>query len=98
MFKGRVPNDAPPLRWRIGWRSASFDRADDEQQEDGAYGGHHELADQAVCRQSQQTENPTAQDRSHDSDDEVHQDTHAGTLHDFPREKAGEDADDNLPN
>jgi hypothetical protein len=41
-----------------------FDGANDDKQDDRTNGGHHQLGDQSIRRETQQRENPAAQNRA----------------------------------
>src|SRR5215469_2667161 len=77
--------------------SGFFDSAHDEEQNDGAHGGHYQLTDQSIGSEAQQGENPAAKNRASDPDEQVHEGAHAVTFNDFARDKSGENSDDDGP-
>src|ERR1700675_3782339 len=78
------------------WLGA-LDGADEQEQDHGADHGHDQLTNQSIRAEAEERENPAAEYRADDADDQVHQHAHARAADEFAGDEAGENAEKDGP-
>ena len=74
------------------------EEAGDPKEEDGAYYGGDEVADDSGRCDAEEAEDPAAEDAADDAYDEINYPAEATTAHEFTGYSAGCNADKNIPN
>ena len=74
------------------------EEADEPEEEDGAYYGGYEVADDSGRCNAEEAEYPAAKDASDDAYDEIDNPAETAAAHEFPGYGAGRNTDKNIPN